>query len=91
MQSKIEAARTAAQQQLEAQEPPAAPEKLLTRAEVLSRIPITYPTLWQWTREGKFPPPRYYGSRTFWVASEIDAWIRDMPVRKFKPLPPKDK
>jgi predicted DNA-binding transcriptional regulator AlpA len=85
--SKIEIAREAAQEQLGAQEP-AAPERLLTRAEVLARIPITYPTLWQWTREGRFPPPRYYGSRTFWLASEIDGWIRDMPVRKFKPLTP---
>jgi predicted DNA-binding transcriptional regulator AlpA len=84
--AKIEAARQAAQEQLEAQEPPAVPERLLTRAEVLERVPVSFPTIWAWMREGKFPPARHLGVKTFWLESEVDAWIRGLPLREYKPL-----
>jgi predicted DNA-binding transcriptional regulator AlpA len=88
VQSKIEVVRQAAQQQAEAAEPPAVPEKLLTRAEVLQRVPVTFPTIWAWMREGKFPSARHMGVKTFWLESEVSAWIRGLPFREYKPLTP---
>jgi predicted DNA-binding transcriptional regulator AlpA len=89
--SKIEVVRQAAQQQLNAQEPSAPPERLLTRAELLQRVPVTFPTIWSWMREGKFPPARHLGVKTFWLESEVSAWIRGLPLREYKPLTPPDK
>jgi predicted DNA-binding transcriptional regulator AlpA len=86
--SKLELARQAAQEQLEAQEPAAPAEKLLTRQQVLERIPVSFPTIWSWMREGKFPPARHMGVKTFWLESEVAAWIRGLPFREYKPATP---
>jgi predicted DNA-binding transcriptional regulator AlpA len=86
VQSKIEVVRQAAQEQLAGQEPSAPPERLLTRAEVLQRVPVTFPTIWSWMREGKFPSARHMGVKTFWLESEVSAWIRGLPFREYKPL-----
>jgi len=56
----------------------------LSKKEVLRRIPITGPTLWNWSRTGKFPAPRYIGSRTVWVESEVIAWMKSRPTRNYK-------
>lgn len=36
-------------------------ERYLSRAEVLDKTGVTYPTLWQWMREGNFPRARELG------------------------------
>jgi predicted DNA-binding transcriptional regulator AlpA len=67
------------------EEPPAKPPLVfLSKQQVLARIPITGPTLWNWSRTGKFPAPRYIGSRTVWVAAEVDEWMRTRPKRTYK-------
>jgi prophage regulatory protein len=59
---------------------------LLSKAEVLRRVPISGPTLWAWVRAGKFPKPRDISpNKTVWVEAEVDAWIRAQPVRNYKP------
>jgi prophage regulatory protein len=59
---------------------------LLSKAQVLKKIPVTAPTLWAWCRAGKFPRPRALGpNRTVWLASEVDEWIRAQPFRAYKP------
>ena len=60
------------------------PPTFLSKAEVLRRIPISGPTLWHWSRTGKFPRPRYIGSRTVWIESEVLHWMRTRPVRNYK-------
>jgi predicted DNA-binding transcriptional regulator AlpA len=56
----------------------------LSKQEVLARIPITGPTLWNWSRTGKFPKPRFIGSKTVWIESEVMEWMRSRPTRNYK-------
>jgi predicted DNA-binding transcriptional regulator AlpA len=58
--------------------------RLIDRAEVLSRIPVTFPTIWGWMREGKFPLSRNIGGRVGWIESEVDEWIAGLPQQKYK-------
>jgi predicted DNA-binding transcriptional regulator AlpA len=58
---------------------------LLSKAQVLKKIPVTAPTLWAWVRAGKFPRPRAISNRTCWIEAEVDAWIRACPLRNYKP------
>ena len=44
-------------------------EHLLSRAEVLSLIPISYPTMWALMRKGEFPRSRQVGKhKRCWLA-----------------------
>jgi predicted DNA-binding transcriptional regulator AlpA len=62
-------------------------DRLLSRAEVLEIIGVTYPTLWWWVKEGDFPAPRTLGfkkgprGRIGWVESEVQSWIMSRPKR----------
>jgi predicted DNA-binding transcriptional regulator AlpA len=62
--------------------------ELLTKDQVLKLCGgITHVTLWDWIRQGKFPPARVPGKdgghRTAirWIASEVYAAIANMPKR----------
>ena len=59
--------------------------RLISKAEVCDRVGKTFPTIWLWMRQGKFPQARDCGGRPAWVESEIDAWIAALPVREYKP------
>jgi predicted DNA-binding transcriptional regulator AlpA len=56
----------------------------LSKKEVLRRITVTGPTLWNWCRTGKFPMPRCIGSRTVWLESEVLAWMNSRPTPNYK-------
>lgn len=58
--------------------------RLVSKPEVLDRTGVTYPTLWQWMIDGKFPRSRELGGKACWLASEIDEWIVNRPVRRLK-------
>lgn len=60
------------------------PIQLLTRLEVIDRVKLTYPTILNWMRVGKFPRSRAVGGRVAWVESEIDDWITNLPVAYVK-------
>ena len=60
------------------------PTRLLSKAQVLARVPVTFPTLWAWMRKGEFPRARSIGGKSVWIESEIEAWIAARPVRKLK-------
>jgi predicted DNA-binding transcriptional regulator AlpA len=53
-------------------------EVLIGTEEVLVRVrvPVTRPTIFNWVRNGKFPKPRYIGTRNYWVESEVEEWMR---------------
>ncbi len=58
---------------------------LLTRAQVLRRVPVSYTTLWQWMRAGTFPRSVVIGPNTVgWYAHEIDEFCRTRPRRELK-------
>jgi predicted DNA-binding transcriptional regulator AlpA len=61
------------------------PPKLLTKKEVLARIPVTFPTLWKWVRNGTFPQARIISDhKAVWLESEVNEWIRARPQRSYK-------
>jgi predicted DNA-binding transcriptional regulator AlpA len=62
------------------------PERLLSKHQVLDRVGLSYPTVWLWMREGRFPASRDLGGRVCWLESEISEWIAALPVRRLKEL-----
>jgi prophage regulatory protein len=58
--------------------------RLILKPEVLDRTGVTYPTIWQWMREGKFPRSRELGGKSAWVESEVTSWILSRPIRRLK-------
>jgi predicted DNA-binding transcriptional regulator AlpA len=60
------------------------PARLVFKPEVLDRVGVTYPSLWQWMREGRFPLSREVGGKIAWLESEIDKWIEERPQSKYK-------
>jgi predicted DNA-binding transcriptional regulator AlpA len=62
--------------------------KLIDRKEVLSRIPVSFPTLWSWMRAGTFPRSRAIGGKSAWLESEVENWITSSPLRTLKGDPP---
>jgi prophage regulatory protein len=61
-----------------------AARKLLSRKDVLERVPLSYPTIWKMMRDGKFPRSREIGGKAAWIESELNAWITERPVTKLK-------
>jgi prophage regulatory protein len=63
--------------------------KLLRKSEVLEMVGVSYPTIWRWVRDGKFPAPREIGGKDVravrWVQSEIEAWMEALPTRVYSP------
>jgi predicted DNA-binding transcriptional regulator AlpA len=59
-------------------------ERLLSKADVITITGKSFVTLWTWMREGKFPRARVVGGRPAWLASEVNAWLKELPVRRFK-------
>jgi predicted DNA-binding transcriptional regulator AlpA len=64
--------------------------RLLTKREVLDLTRVSYPTIWQWMRAGTFPRSRELGhagkktQKIVWLASEVEAWMTNLPVRELK-------
>ena len=59
--------------------------RLLSKREVLARVGVSYPTLWLWMRQGKFPRSRALGgNKSVWIESEVERWIAGLPVRRLK-------
>jgi predicted DNA-binding transcriptional regulator AlpA len=59
--------------------------RLLTKAQVLAIVPLSFPTVWKMMRAGTFPAARTIGSRPMWLESEISEWLRSQPMRPYKP------
>jgi len=60
------------------------PTRLLDRIEVCAIANVTYPTIWAWMRDGKFPRSRIVGGKSMWLSSEIEEWLASLPVRPLK-------
>ena len=55
-------------------------DRLLTRAEVESRVGLTKTSIYRMMRAGQFPEPLRISTRAVrWSASEIEAWLADRP------------
>jgi prophage regulatory protein len=58
--------------------------RLISKKEMLSRVPLSYPTIWDLMRRGKFPRSRSIGRKVAWVESEVEAWIASRSKVKLK-------
>jgi predicted DNA-binding transcriptional regulator AlpA len=61
-----------------------APPRLLDRHDIVELTGASYPTIWSWMRAGTFPRGRICGGKSKWLASEVEAWMRSLPVRRLK-------
>jgi predicted DNA-binding transcriptional regulator AlpA len=64
--------------------PPLGSVRLLSRAEVVARIGVSFPTIWTWMRAGKFPRSRDINGTPRWLSNEIDAYLLSLPLRRLK-------
>jgi predicted DNA-binding transcriptional regulator AlpA len=60
------------------------PPRLVDKAEILTITRVSFPTVWQWMRDGKFPRSRVVGGKSMWLSTEIEDWMHALPVRKLK-------
>jgi predicted DNA-binding transcriptional regulator AlpA len=60
------------------------PSRLLDKAEILSITRVSFPTVWAWMRENRFPRSRIVGGKSMWLSSEVDAWLAALPFRPLK-------
>jgi predicted DNA-binding transcriptional regulator AlpA len=58
--------------------------RLLTKPEVLKRVGLTFPTIWKRMRSGTFPRARVNGGKVVWLETEIDTWMKSLPLQKYK-------
>ena len=63
---------------------PEEPARFLTKRQVLARVGVTYPCVWKWMNEGKFPRSRAVGGKSAWLESEVSDWINSRPLRRLK-------
>ena len=66
------------------------PKRLLDKRDVLAITGLSYPTIWAWMRDGKFPRSRVVGGKSMWLSSEIETWLAALPVRQLKGDEPKE-
>ena len=59
--------------------------RLLTKAEVLDRVALSYPSVWRLMRRGEFPRGlKVSGESVRWVEAEVEAWIRSRQRQRLK-------
>jgi predicted DNA-binding transcriptional regulator AlpA len=76
------AGRAHAEPDLPPREP--APDRLVSKGELLERLGLSFPTIWTMMRKGTFPRARVVGGKSCWLSSEIDAWVAALPLRRLK-------
>ena len=60
---------------------------LISKREVLRRVPYSYPTLWHKMRKGEFPKSVKLddgGHKVAWFEDEIDQWIESRDRTELK-------
>jgi predicted DNA-binding transcriptional regulator AlpA len=62
----------------------APPMRLLDKAEVCAIAGATFPTIWAWMRQGRFPRGRIVGGKTMWRSDEVEQWLANLIVRPLK-------
>jgi predicted DNA-binding transcriptional regulator AlpA len=60
------------------------PPRFIDRRELLRRVPVSFPTIWNWMNAGTFPRSRDIGGKSAWVEAEVDEWIANRPLRRLK-------
>jgi predicted DNA-binding transcriptional regulator AlpA len=58
---------------------------LLDKHELRAITGVSFVSLWDWMRKGKFPPGITVVGKTKWRASEIADWLANLPLARLKP------
>jgi predicted DNA-binding transcriptional regulator AlpA len=65
--------------------PSETPVRFLGRKEVENKVGVSYPTIWDWMRKGRFPRSRKIGDqKVSWLESEVDDWMISRPKVRLK-------
>jgi predicted DNA-binding transcriptional regulator AlpA len=59
-------------------------QRLLSKPEILAITGTSFPTIWAWMRDNKFPRSRIVGGRSMWLSNDIDTWLAGLKVRPLK-------
>ena len=60
-------------------------DHVMTRKQVIAVTGRSATSLWRDVNAGAFPPPRQISAaRVGWLASEVEAWIKNRPVVRNK-------
>lgn len=66
-----------------AQHPREGQERIIRKPELLARVGLSDPTIWRMERRGEFPKRvRLGGNSTGWLASEVEAWIKQKAAER---------
>jgi predicted DNA-binding transcriptional regulator AlpA len=61
-----------------------APVRLIFKKELLHRVGLSFPTIWRLMREDRFPPARVIGRKSAWYEHEINEYLAQLPLRRYK-------
>lgn len=52
--------------------------RVIRKPELLSRVPLSDPTIWRMEKAGRFPKRLQLGGNSVgWLEEEIDAWLAE--------------
>jgi predicted DNA-binding transcriptional regulator AlpA len=57
---------------------------LLDKNEILAVVGVSFPTIWLWMREGKFPRSRIVVGKSKWLTTDVADWLAGLPLRPLK-------
>ena len=59
--------------------------RIISRDELLARVPLSYPTIWRLMAAQRFPAARILADkRVGWFEDEVDAWLTNLPKAEYK-------
>ncbi len=58
--------------------------RLLGRREVMAIVNMSYPTIWAWMIDGRFPRSRQVGGKSMWRSDEVETWLNELPRCRLK-------
>jgi predicted DNA-binding transcriptional regulator AlpA len=57
---------------------------LLDKREIVAITGVSFPTIWDWMRQGKFPRAHIVVGKSKWHAADIAGWLSGLPPRPLK-------
>jgi predicted DNA-binding transcriptional regulator AlpA len=70
--------------QTSAQQVVAPPIRVISKRELLRRVPLSFPTIWKMMKQNRFPRAHVLGGKTVWIESEVSNFLADLPLREYQ-------
>lgn len=64
------------------------PIRLISKSELLKRVPLSFPTIWKLMRQNRFPCARVIGGKSVWLETEVNDFLAGLPLRRYKDAVP---